>query len=80
MENLPEETLCYLTIKEVQRKIFLKIKRVFFSANYYKVYAYTLSYFQLHFYFLMLYESFAGVQMCMHKCLYLHRKGDVDIE
>lgn len=30
MENLPEEILCYLTIKEVQRKIFLKIKRVFF--------------------------------------------------
>lgn len=80
MENLPEEILCYLTIKEDQRKIFLNIKRVFFSANYYTVYAYALSYFQLHFYFLMLYEFFAGVQMCIHKCCISIGKGDVDIE
>lgn len=69
-----------LNNKRRSKEDILKYQEGIFSANYYIVYAYALSYFQLHFYFLMLYESFAGVQMCIHKCCISIGKGDVDIE
>lgn len=62
-----------LNNKKDQRKIFLNVKVAFFLPIIIKFMP-TLSYFQLHFYLLTLYESFASIQVCIHKWLYVHRK------